>query len=79
MTIWHLSFFDLGRVKEALGHWERAVQLDRSAADSLAGRSIALESLGNWRAALAAYKSAVEWNTGSLEALSATILTGIYA
>jgi tetratricopeptide (TPR) repeat protein len=59
--------FDLGRIKEALAHWERAVELNRQDPDSLAGKAIALEALGNRRAALVAYRAAVKWNKDYLD------------
>lgn len=59
--------FDLGRVKEALRHWERAVQLAPGEADSLAGKAIALDALGSRRVAVAAYRSAVERNRDFLD------------
>jgi tetratricopeptide (TPR) repeat protein len=52
--------FDLGRVEEAQGHFERALQLYPDSADALAGKAITLEVLGNHLAALRTYTLVVE-------------------
>lgn len=51
--------FDLHRPSEALDHWDTALQIRPESADAMAGKAIALQSLGRFVEALEFYRRAV--------------------
>jgi tetratricopeptide (TPR) repeat protein len=59
--------FELDRPSEALRHWEEALRLEPAEPDALAGKAIALQSMGNRGSAIAAYKAAVVRDAGFLD------------